>query len=107
MDRSFKRSSGRPGPGSQSVDLTFWLGPAGRGQSRLAVALAIVHSPEGISQEIKQDYLNVLGRTADPAGLNQWVSMIQNRQLTESQVVAAFLGSPEFFTRVLKAAKLI
>ena len=41
------------------------------------------------------------------SGLNQWVSMIQNGQMSESQLELVLLCSNEFYVRVLTAAHLI
>lgn len=95
------------GRAPSSADLAFWQGQLNGGQQRLAVAEAILHSTEAIAASIKQDYLNVVGRTADTPSLNQWVSMIQNGQMTEAQVATVLMSSDEFFTRVLIAAHLI
>ena len=89
-----------------AADVTFWSGQLAAGASRMAIAEQILNSGESIADEIKLDYLNILGRNADPGSLNQWVSMIQNGQMTEPQVASILLTSPEFFNRILAAAGL-
>jgi protocatechuate 3,4-dioxygenase beta subunit len=88
-------------------DLTFWQAQLDGGQQRVVVAEAILHSSEALAKNINQDYVNILGRNADPASLNQWVSMVQNGSLSEAQVATALMASDEFYTRVMIAAHLI
>ncbi len=100
----FQRILGRS---ASAGDLAFWGGQLNGGQSRINVVEAILHSSESIAQDVNQEYLSVLGRVADPVGLNQWVSMIQSGQLTEARLEIILLCSNEFYVRVLTAAHLI
>ena len=94
------------GRAATASDLTFWTGQLAGGAPRMAIAQQILNSTESIADEINLDYLNTLGRNADSNSLNQWVSMIQNGQMTEAQVASVLLCSPEFFNRILTAAGL-
>ncbi|HEV8062677.1 MAG TPA: SdrD B-like domain-containing protein, partial [Gemmataceae bacterium] len=94
------------GRAPSAADLSFWQAQLTGGTQRLMLAEEILHSTESIADEIKLDYLNILGRQADTASLNAWVSMIQNGQMTEPQVATALMCSTEFFDRVMAAAGL-
>ena len=87
-------------------DLSFWTGQLAGGTPRMVIAQQILNSSESIADDIRLDYVNILGRDADPGSLSQWVSMIQNGQMTEAQVATVLLCSPEFFNRILAAAGL-
>jgi hypothetical protein len=45
---------------------------------------------------VRQLYLDLLGRTADPNGLNTWVSWINTGVFTRAQVASQFFQSAEF-----------
>ena len=47
---------------------------------------------------IQSDYLTLLRRSTDPAGLNLWVSELQHGARQED-VLAAILGSDEYLAR--------
>jgi hypothetical protein len=44
-------------------------------------------------------YHNYLGRDADPAEAQTWLSLLRGGQLTPAQVAQAFLASDEFYAR--------
>jgi protocatechuate 3,4-dioxygenase beta subunit len=94
------------GRAPSASDVTFWTGQLAGGTPRMVIAQQILNSPEAVADEINLDYLNILGRNADPGSLNQWVSMIQTGKMTEPQVATVLLCSPEFFNRILTAAGL-
>ena len=59
------------------------------------VAVAFTHVLGYYGEVIEHDYQQFVGRSPDTAGLNYWVAQMQ-AGLTEEQVSAAFLGSPEY-----------
>lgn len=59
------------------------------------VAVALAHSPEHYASTVEADYQHYLGRGADAQGLGHWVSGMQ-QGLTEEQLEASFIGSPEY-----------
>lgn len=66
------------------------------GVSRYAAARLITHSAEYYANLVQGDYRRYLGRDAEPAGLQNWVSAMQ-RGMTDEQVEANFIGSQEFY----------
>lgn len=90
--------SGLPGsttPGSTSPGdnptANFGEIPAALGDVAVAFTQVLGYYGEVISH----DYQQFVGRSPDTAGLNYWVARMQ-AGLTEEQVSAAFLGTPEF-----------
>jgi hypothetical protein len=62
-------------------------------------ALAILQTPEGVGQVVRQLYVNMLGHPVDPAaGLNPWFVALENGA-TDQQVIAGIVSSPEYFVR--------
>jgi prepilin-type processing-associated H-X9-DG protein len=67
------------------------------GVPRSTVANTIDHSPEYFANiVITPAYQQFLGRTPDAAGLNYWVNQML-AGLTDQQLQALFIASPEFF----------
>jgi hypothetical protein len=58
-------------------------------------ANSIIRSPEALTRLVDGFYQKYLGRTADPAGAQAWVTNIENG-MTEEQVISGFLGAPEY-----------
>jgi hypothetical protein len=57
---------------------------------------ALVHSAEYFSTIIEPAYSQFLGRSPDPSGLAYWISRMQ-QGLTDEQLEAGFIGSPEYY----------
>ena len=57
------------------------------------------------SDFVNQVYLNVLGRPADAAGLNYYVSRLNNRTYTRGRVMTAFSEGSEYARKVMPAIK--
>jgi len=55
---------------------------------------------------VAQQYLDLLGRQADAAGLNAWSNMLNFGQLSPGQMVAGFMTSPEFGSYVSPVSRL-
>ena len=76
--------------------LAFWSGQALASDSaRDQVAAAVFSSEEFLTDLVKRDIQQYLGRPADAGALNEFVKALQSGA-TDEQVVAAILGSPEF-----------
>jgi hypothetical protein len=67
-------------------------------QGQAAVVGAIEDSTEGRTNVVRQLYVHYLGRLPGDAEVAAWVIALQNG-MTEGQLVQAFLGSSEFFSR--------
>ncbi|QVL30723.1 DUF4214 domain-containing protein [Telmatocola sphagniphila] len=68
----------------------------GRGStSRNLVELGLVQSAEYYSNFITAAYQKYLGRSPDKSGLANWISQMQHG-LTDEQLEANFIGSPEY-----------
>ncbi|HUY90477.1 MAG TPA: DUF4214 domain-containing protein [Pirellulales bacterium] len=77
------------------------LGPSCsiRGAAIGGVAAAIVHSDEYFANfVIKPDYLKLLGRAADDAGVKYWTAQMQ-AGLTDQQLEAELVASDEFYAK--------
>lgn len=59
------------------------------------VAHELTHSREHLTNVVSHDYQTYLGRSADSAGLNFWVSTLQNG-LAHERMEAEFIGSSEY-----------
>ena len=66
------------------------------GLSRLAFANLLTHSDEFFDNKIERVYQQFLGRDADDAGLIFWRNLL-GAGLTDEQLEADFIGTPEFF----------
>jgi hypothetical protein len=78
-----------------SSELTPWVAFLDQGGSRTVVSQLFWESAEHRRIQVDSFYLNYLGRPADPAGRAGWVAAMLVG-MTESQVIQAFLASPEF-----------
>jgi hypothetical protein len=61
-----------------------------------AVANSITHSAESYQNTIEHTYQAFLQREPDQAGVNFWVSLMQ-QGMTDEQLAAAIISSPEYF----------
>src|SRR5260370_41816092 len=66
------------------------------GMTSGAAASTLTQSDEFLENRIRQAYLDFLGRGADAAGLQFWLAQMR-LGLTDEQLDAGFIGSPEFF----------
>jgi hypothetical protein len=76
--------------------MDFWVGQLNQGVSRTAVASAIDHSVEYLTDQVQNIYHHYLGRAADPAGLTNGVAFLLNGG-TDEHLAALVAGSPEYF----------
>ncbi len=79
-------------------DLNYWVGiltTTGSSGGQANVVNGIVQSTEALDRVVEGYYLQYLGRVADAAGVNYWVSQIQGGTSLET-IQAGFIASPEF-----------
>ena len=81
--------------GESALAPTAGTGSNGRG----TVALAILTSAEGDQVRVQGFYQTYLHRAGDSGGVAAWVQQMQAGTRDED-VIAAFLGSAEFFAGV-------
>ncbi len=67
--------------------------------ARYQIAQAVVSSPEAAQKQIQSDYLAILHRSADAAGMAAW-SNLRAQGISEEVVRAGLLGSDEFLALV-------
>jgi hypothetical protein len=81
----------------QSSEVSFWVGQLNGGTATpLQVATEFVTSQEYRTDFIRSEYQLLLGRAAGPQEVGYWLGQLQ-AGLTENQLAAAFLTSPEYF----------
>ena len=61
----------------------------------------------GIETFVNSLYSDCLGRSADPAGFNDWCNKLATGQITGKQCAYGFFFSPEFINRVFTPAELV
>jgi hypothetical protein len=79
-----------------SSGLAYWHGLLAAGTPRSAIATSLTHSAEYFSTIIIPTYQQFLGRSPDATGLAYWTSRMQ-QGLTDEQLQAGFIASPEFY----------
>lgn len=86
---------------ADTAGLNFWAGALDSGgvSARPLVSKSLSHSAEYFATNIvKPAYVQFLGRPGDAAGINFWVTQLQNGK-TDEEVQAGFIASPEFFAQ--------
>jgi hypothetical protein len=76
--------------------LAFWSGQLDNGGQRSLVSQALTHSDEYFATIIKPAYVKFLGRAADAGGIAYWTSLM-HAGLTDEQLEANFIASPEYY----------
>ncbi|HVX11746.1 MAG TPA: TIGR03118 family protein [Pirellulales bacterium] len=86
--------------GVDNGGLVYWSGQLDSGLSRSVMIAALDHSAEYFGNIIiSPAYQQYLGRAPDASGLAYWIGQMQNDGLTDEQLEAGFIGSPEFYSR--------
>ena len=80
-------------------EVAAWQQVLQQGASRAAVAQAFLTSREADLRLLDQYYAEYLGRPADPAGEQTWVTLLQGGALTPQAVGESILTSDEYFSR--------
>jgi hypothetical protein len=86
------------------AELAGWLAAPPGGLSRDAMAQAFLGSAENQGRLVDGYYAAALGRPADPAGREFFVTLLQSRQLSTDQVAAEMFASDEYLARALGGA---
>ncbi len=73
----------------------FWVNQLASGTPLATVVDDFLTSQEYRTDQVDNYYTIYLGRPADALGENNWITALQT--LSSEQVLAAFLGSPEYF----------
>lgn len=76
--------------------LNYWTAQIDSGAPRQPLIHLIDHSEEYFETIINPAYAQFLGRQPDSGGLAYWVSRMQ-QGLTDEQLEAGFIGSPEYY----------
>ena len=76
--------------------LQFFTTQLQSGVPRGNIALNLTQSDEYLDGQIRQAYLQYLGRDADDAGLAYWLNLMKGG-LTIEQLDADFIGAPEYY----------
>jgi uncharacterized delta-60 repeat protein len=89
---------------NRSIDasgMQFWSQAFNQGESRQAVAAAILASGESDQDVVNMTYARYLHRPADSGGANGWVNNLE-QGLTEEQLVANFVSTDEYFAQAVQ-----
>jgi hypothetical protein len=73
------------------------------GAGSLAQAQAAVHSPQALTPLVDGLYVSLLGRAPGAGEAQGWVNALA-QGLTEEQLIAGFLASPEYYNRVAQGS---
>ncbi|HEV3084166.1 MAG TPA: DUF4214 domain-containing protein [Gemmataceae bacterium] len=79
--------------------LAGWFALAGDATGRTEIVREVEASPEATQRVVATLYQDTLGRAPDAGGLTYWAGQLQ-QGVSESAVLAAVLGSDEFFSRM-------
>lgn len=88
--------------GRQSIsdaDVAGWVQALDGGASRESVAAVFLHTDEYYARILDCAYVTFLGRNADPAGKQAWLTGLRGGQTDLEQVYQRFLASEESFAR--------
>ena len=84
------------GRAPDSTGLAYWHGLLVGGTPRSTIATSLTHSAEYFGTIITPAYQQFLGRSPDASGLEYWTGRMQ-QGLTDEQLQADFIASPEFY----------
>jgi hypothetical protein len=84
-------------PAQTEVDR--WLAALASGESLADVAFGFAASPEREAQRITADYQTYLGRLPSASEVANWVQAFNGYGISNEDIVAGFVGSPEFFQK--------
>jgi hypothetical protein len=89
------------GRAPDSVGLNAFKLALSSGANNTAVATAIFSSTEYLDDDVNGYYVQFLRRNADPAGLANFASAIQNGSARDEDVIANLIGSTEFLNNLI------
>jgi len=79
------------------TEVNTWVTALNNGLTPGDIAFFFAASPEREGIRVRADYQTYLGRTASDSEVNGWVQAFANNLVTNEDVVAGFVGSPEYF----------
>jgi cyclophilin family peptidyl-prolyl cis-trans isomerase len=79
------------------AEVNAWVNLLNTGTQPFAIAFGFAASAEREGIRVASDYTNYLGRTASQAEINAWVDLFVHHGAQNEDVVAGFVGSPEYF----------
>ena len=89
-----------------ATGLAGWFPLASDVAGRTRIVSEVEASPEATQLVVSTIYQDILGRAPDTAGLAYWTGQLQ-QGVSKSTVLAAVLGSDEFFSRIQSYASQI
>jgi hypothetical protein len=81
------------------AEVESWVAFLNQGGSTTTVAYEFAASPEREGIRVRADYQTYLGRGPSDAEVAAWVDAFANHQASNEDVVAGFVGSPEYFAK--------
>jgi hypothetical protein len=84
-------------PSDQEVNA--WLIALQQGMAPADIAYGFAACPEREGIRVQADYQKYLGRSASPVEVAGWVLAFENHSYTNEDVIAGFVGAPEYFQR--------
>lgn len=92
-------------PGTPEVD--SWMARLAAGASAYVIANGFSASAEREGMRVRDNYVTYLGRAAGDAEVTSWVTVYATGSKTNEDIVAGFVGSPEYFRRSGKGSSLV
>jgi cyclophilin family peptidyl-prolyl cis-trans isomerase len=80
-----------------NAEVQAWVNLLNTGTQPYNIAYGFAASAEREGIRVAADYTTYLGRTASQAEINAWVDLFINHGARNEDVVAGFVGSPEYF----------
>ena len=80
-------------------EVNGWVSALNNGEPTTQVAFGFAASPEREGKRVRDDYFRYLGRTPGQSEVDGWVYYFSVLGGTNENVVAGFVGSPEYFSR--------
>lgn len=87
------------GRAPSDAEVQGWVDVLAQGSTRGTVARGFVLSTERLTTVVNGYYLDLLGRSIDPAGRRTWVSAIQGGTRTEA-IIGGIISSAEYYANV-------
>src|SRR5262249_29804854 len=85
-------------------EVNFWVDHLATDMTAEQVAYGFAASAEREGQRVQQDYQTYLGRSASQEEVDFWVNQFAAHGLSNEEVQANFVGSPEYFASAQKGA---
>jgi hypothetical protein len=86
---------------ASQAEVDRWVRDLQAGRAKDSVSYAITSSPERERLRVIDNYMTLLGRAASQSEIDSWVGRFVHG-LTNEQMIAGFVGSPEYYYRAEK-----